>query len=43
MREANEAKRIAETNSKNEFDDIIANIDPIINDKKEVEDFDVFA
>lgn len=43
MREAEQAKKLAEINSKNEFDDIMANIDPIVNDKKEVEDFDVFA
>ena len=42
IREAQEAKHNSEINS-NEFDDIMANIDPIINDEKKVEDFDVFA
>lgn len=43
MREKQEAQHKAEINSKNEFDDIMANIDPIVNDDKEVETFDVFA
>lgn len=43
IRAEQEAKHQAEINSKNEFDDIMANVDPIVNDKKEVEDFDVFA
>lgn len=43
IREAEKARKNAELNNKSEFDDIIANIDPIVNDEKKVEDFDVFA
>lgn len=44
LQEASEAKRLAELNSKNEFEDIMASVDPVFNDKAEVEDFsDVFA
>ena len=43
MCEEQEKQHKAEINSKNEFDDIMANIDPVVNDKKEVENFDVFA
>ena len=43
MCEEQEKQHKAEINSKNEFDDIMANIDPVVNDKDEVEDFDVFA
>lgn len=43
-RKMKDAKKVLETNSqKNEFDDILANVDPIIKDDKTVEDFDVFA
>lgn len=43
IRENQAAQHKAEINSKNEFDEIMANVDPIVNDEKEVEDFDVFA